>query len=45
MSRTPNNKSALATRLFQRWRAKHDSLAMMLVKANPPANQRPKSAF
>jgi hypothetical protein len=45
MSRTPNNKSALAAKLLEHWKAKNQSLAMMLVKANPPANQRPKSAL
>jgi hypothetical protein len=45
MSRTPNNKSALAAKLLDRWKAKNQSLGMMLVKARPPANQRLKTAF
>ena len=42
---TPNNKSALAAKLLDRWKAKNQSLAMMLVKTRPPANQRSKSAI
>jgi hypothetical protein len=45
MSHTPNNKSALAAKLLDRWRAKNQSLAMMLVKPRPPANRQPKSRF